>query len=141
MKALNIATHPGLLIVSFLFILISGEHLGGFYALYILLALPHGWLHAILAVAGIFILLLSSNTNKNRRAISNNILNIVGAILLVLSIVVFFYADKEGYNYGTFYQTVPIISLVLFGFLALLFIIKNFVQSFSKKRIDTKVSY
>jgi len=141
MKALNIATHPVLLIVSFLFILISGEHLGGFYALYLLLALPHGWLHSILAVAGILILALSFNLKKNGRVISNNILNIVGAILLVLSIVVFFYADKEGYNYGTFYQTVPIISLVLFGSLTLLFIIKNLVQSFSKKRIDTNVSY
>ena len=141
MKALNIATHPVLLIVSFLFILISGEHLGGFYALYILLALPHAWLHSILGVSGILILVISFKINRNRRIVSNNIINIIGAILQALSIVVFFYADKEGYNYGTFYQTVPIISLVLFGLLTLLFITKNLVQSFSKRRIDTNVSY
>ena len=139
MKVFKILTHPVLLIISFLFILISGEHLGGFYALYILLALPHGWLHSLLALIGIIILILSYNVYKNKA--SGNILNIAGAVMLVFSIVTFFYADKEGYNYGTFYQTMPIISLVLFGLLALLFILKNVVESFSKKRLNTKVSY
>ena len=39
MKKIKIITHPVTLILCFFLILISGEHLGGFYLLYILLGL------------------------------------------------------------------------------------------------------
>jgi hypothetical protein len=136
MKALNFFTHPIILIVSFLIIMISGEHFGGFYALYILLALPHGGPHSVLALLGIMLLILSNATN-NKRGLIRNLLNVFGSILLVLSIVVFFYIDKEGYNYGTFYQTIPVITLLLFCFLTLLFLVKNLIQTFNKKSIGT----
>jgi hypothetical protein len=38
MKAYQIITHPYTLIASFCLILISGQHWGGFYLLYLLLA-------------------------------------------------------------------------------------------------------
>jgi hypothetical protein len=141
MKALKILTHPILLMISFLFILISGEHLGGFYALYLLLALPYGGMHSLIALAGILVLVISYNVYGRKPCLVQNILNIIGALLLVLSLISFFVTDKEGYNYGTFYQIVPVISLSLFGLLALLFLIKNVVESLSKRRMDTKVSY
>jgi hypothetical protein len=136
MKALNFFTHPIILIVSFLIIMISGEHFGGFYALYILLALPHGGPHSVLALLGIMLLILSNATN-NKRGLTRNLLNVFGAILLVLSVIVFFYTDKEGYNYRTFYQTIPVITLLLFCFLTLLFLIKNLIQTFNKKSVGT----
>ena len=61
MKAIQVITHPVTLIISFLFILISGEHWGGFYILYLLLALPHGGLHALLGFVGIVILVIAMN--------------------------------------------------------------------------------
>ena len=141
MKALKILTHPILLIISFLFVLISGEHLGGFYALYLLLALPHGGIHSLIALIGILVLVIGYNVYSRKPGLVQNILNIIGALLLVLSLASFFFSDKEGYNYGTFYQIVPVISLSLFGLLTLLFLIKNLVQIFNKRRMNTKVSY
>ena len=142
MKALKFITHPYTLIVSFCLILISGEHLGGFYALYLLLALYYAGIHALLGLGGIIVLIATRKTrNKIKEPSWPNILNIVGAALLILSLIWFFYWDKDGYNYGTFYQIVPRLSLILFGVIALLFIGRNLIQAFSGKKINTKVSF
>ena len=69
MKTFNILTHPLLLITSFLFILISGEHLGGFYLMYILIALPHGGIHSLLALTGIVLLVCSYSKYKSTNKI------------------------------------------------------------------------
>lgn len=134
MKILQFITHPIFLIFYFMFILISGEHLGGFYLLYILLALPHGGIHAIFAFLGIGILVLNYNKYKNR---FNNLiepfLNIIGALLLIISLFSFFYNDVDRYNYGTFYETVPLVILILFIMVILMFLIKNFIKIGSKK--------
>lgn len=50
MKMIKLFTHPVVIIIAFLLILINGEHLGGFYLLYILLGLPHGAVHSLLAI-------------------------------------------------------------------------------------------
>ena len=47
------------LITSFLLIIISGEHLGGFYALYLLLALFYGGIHSLLGLSGIVLLIIA----------------------------------------------------------------------------------
>lgn len=141
MKALKIISHPYTLIISFLMIIISGEHLGGFYALYLLLALFYGGIHSLLGVSGIVLLIIARNLKGRAQNSFSNILNIGGGLFMVLSIIVFFYMDKDGYNYGTFHQTVPIISLVLFCLIALVFLVRNLVQSFNRKRIDTTVSF
>ena len=142
MKALKFIAHPYTLIISFLLIIISGEHLGGFYVLYLLLALYHAGIHSLLALAGIILLIVSKNISvKSKMNSLPNLLNIGGAVLLALSVIWFFYTDKEGYNYGTFYQFVPRLTLVLFGLIDLLFIGRNLFQSFNRKRIDTKVSF
>ena len=79
MKAIQIITHPVTLIVSFLFILISGEHWGGFYILYLLLALPHGGLHALFGVMGIVMLVIALNKNiQINRYTNSSLLNLVG---------------------------------------------------------------
>jgi hypothetical protein len=52
--------------MSFLLILISGQYFGGFYILYLLLALPHGGVYAIVAAIGILILVLTYYTFRRR---------------------------------------------------------------------------
>ena len=129
MKAIKIITHPLSLIISFLLILISGEHLGAFYLLYILLALPHGGIHSLLAVAGIAIILFCNYKYKmDFKYLIEPLLNILGATLLILSISLFFYNDKDHYNYSTFYQILPMISLVVFALLITGFLIKNILK-------------
>ena len=126
MKALKYLTHPTVLIISFLLILISGEHFGGFYLLYILLALPHGGIHGILATLGLIILIYSNYKYKRQFSfLIEPILNITGAILLILSLALFFNNDIEHYNYGTFFQIIPIITLALFGLLSVGFLVNN----------------
>ena len=122
MKIIKIITHPLALIISFLLVIISGEHLGGFYLLYILLALPHGGIHSVLAVVGIIILLFNHYSLRDRLNLYTGIvLNFVGSLLLFLSLYYFFINDRHHYNYGTFYQTVPLITIVLFVLLLVSF--------------------
>jgi len=91
MKAINYITHSTVLIISFMLVLISGQQFGGFYLLYIMLALPHGGLHAILAVMGIAVLIFSNYKYKRQFSyLIEPLLNITGAALLFLSLFLFF---------------------------------------------------
>lgn len=141
MKAIKIITHPVLLILSFLFILISGEHLGGFYLLYLLLALPHGGIHALVALVGISMLIFTYiKFNRENRYIIEAIINMAGAACLVVSLFLFFYNDRSGYNAGTFEQLMPQITLVLFGLLVIAFALFNIVRTFSRKPLNGNLS-
>jgi hypothetical protein len=126
MKAIKFITHPVTLIICFSFVLISGEHLGGFYLLYILLGLPHGAIHSLLAVGGISLLLFCNMKFKREfNQLAEPVLNIIGVLLLSSSLFLFFYRDSDHYNYATFYQTVPQISLAVFAVLIVSFLINN----------------
>jgi hypothetical protein len=126
MKAMKIITHPYTLIISFFAILISGQNLGGFYLLYLLLALPPAGLHSILAFLGVVLLLVNHYKYKrNNNFFLRNVINIGGLALLILSLFLFFYNDKQHYNYGTFYQAVPLVTLIIFATLALIFLGNN----------------
>jgi len=134
MKALKILTHPYTLIISFLAIMISGEHLGGFYVLYLLLGLPFGAIHSLLALAGICSLLLGYHKyHRNNIHLAESIFKVIGTLLLFLSIYLFFLNDKEHYNYGTFYQTVPVITLVFFSFLSVCFLLAAIIKAVKLK--------
>ena len=126
MKMIKLITHPVTIIIGFLLIMISGEHLGGCYLLYILLGLPHGAVHSLLAIVGIG-LLLFSNYKYQQQFIFNiePVLNIIGLILLLLSLFLFFYNDKSHYNYGTFYQTIPVLLLSVLALLVAGFLLHN----------------
>lgn len=132
-KILPLITHPLVLIISFLFIIIIGEHLGGFYYFYILLALPHGGIHAVLAVIGIALLLLTKYIiYKDWPYFIHSILNIIGAVLLPLSLFLFFYRDKDNYNEDTLQQAVPLLLIIIFSLLSIIFIIDNFYKLFHR---------
>lgn len=124
---IKLFTHPVVIIIAFLLILISGEHLGGFYLLYILLGLPHGAVHSLLAIVGIG-LLFFTNYKYQQQFIFNiePVLNIMGGIMILLSLFLFFYNDKSHYNYGTFYQTIPVILLSIFSLSVAGFLFNNF---------------
>jgi hypothetical protein len=135
MKAIKIISHPYLLILSFIVILISGENWGGFYILYLLLGLPHGGLHSILALLGIGLLVFSyGKYGGNRKYLVAPVFNITGDLLLLASLFFFFYSDKEHYNYGTFYQAVPVIMLSIFCLLAVWFFLDNLFALSSRKK-------
>lgn len=134
MKISKIIQNPLLLIVSFLFIVISGESFGGFYLLYLLLALPHGSLHSLLAVLGIVILIsVYIKNGSGTNAATLVIINTTGVACLVSSLLIFFLNDKEGYNNGTFHQLIPLLSLIIFSFIAFGFMVLNIFRLSGKK--------
>src|SRR5882724_7746089 len=96
MKILKFLSNPYLLISVFLLLLISGEQVGGFYFIYLLMALPHGGIHAVLAIAGIVLLLLNYHI-KTIPFISFSF-STISISLLVLSLYFFFANDNTNYN-------------------------------------------
>lgn len=131
MKLINIITHPVLVIISFCLILISGEHFGGFFLLYILMAIPHGGIHAILALVGTGLILFSyAKYKRESKLFIDILLNILGVFCLYASLLVFFYNSWD-YNEGTFQQSVPLSSLALFGIVSLGFLL-NSITRFAK---------
>lgn len=134
MKLLHYFTHPYILIISLLIIIISGQHVGGFYILYILLALPHGGIHSLLSLIGIILLLTVQFRYKGRnRSLLVNIVNVFGAVLLVLSLFFFFFNDKEHYNYDTFKFWLSLFSLALFSVISISFIVINSLPVIKKQ--------
>lgn len=135
MKLFRSLSSPYTLIICFCLIMISGEQLGGFYALYILLGLFAGAIHSLLAVAGMIILLISYHRFKNRKAILQ-VLNVIGVLLLFSSIYYFFWNDKQHYNWGSFEQTVPVASMLLTAIVGICFLAGTFVKLPSQKTLS-----
>ena len=126
MKLFKILSHPVTLIICFLLIMISGEHVGGFYGMYILMGLPFGAVHALLAIAGIVVLLVNQALQPSRTSYLRQVINLIAVLFLFSSLYFFFHNDKEHYNYGTFEQAVPIITMAVTAFVAVCFLIGNF---------------
>jgi integral membrane sensor domain MASE1 len=129
MKLIKIVTHPYIIIISFFIILINGEGFGGFYLLYLLMGLPYGAIHSLLAFFGIVILLFAYyKFRKKKERIIECLTEIFAVFLLILSLSAFFYNDKQHYNYGTFTELVPVIMLILFLLIAMISILTNILM-------------
>lgn len=127
MKTVQLFRHPYAIIISFFAIMISGQHLGGFYLLYILLALPHGSSHALLALFGVLLLLSVARKYAGiTMPVIGNVLCILAVTLLVLSLFFFFYNDTHHYNYDTFKFWLSLVSLALFFFCSISSLVANF---------------
>lgn len=131
MKPFRVLSHPYTLIICFLLIIISGENWGGFYLLYILMALPFGALHALLAIAGIASLVIGYHGFQKKLSVMK-ILNLVGVMFLLASLFYFFWTDKHHYNYGTFQETVPLLTLIITAIIAVCFLIGTFLKPTTK---------
>lgn len=126
MKSINILVNPVTLIGSFCLVLISGEKMGGFYLIYLLLGLIGGYLHSFLAVAGVVAVLIADRFKENR--ILRYLIKLVGALLLPMSLLFFFQNDTAHYNWETFSRTTSQVTLVLFGFFWLGYVLKTVVS-------------
>jgi hypothetical protein len=114
MKLIKLIGHPVTVVCMFCLLLISGKSIGGFYLLYILLGLPHGALHAILAVTGITLMVTGYKLPNQSAKILKPVLYFLSLALMVVALTTFF-ANSKGYNDSTFHQTVPLGTFVLFG--------------------------
>lgn len=126
MKILKIITHPVLLVVSFSFIIISGEKMSWPYVFAVLLGLTQLYLHSILGIIGIMSLLINSYSTKS--PIRKHIIYFIASCLLILSLIAFFRVDTEHQNWDTFKDPISKFTLELFGLLVLIFLIKQIVS-------------
>lgn len=138
MKVLNFITHPNTIIISFFAILINGEGFGGFFLIYLLLGLPYGAAHSLLSLLGIGLLLfVNYKYKRSAKPHTARLVEIVSVLLLLFSLFLFFYNDKQHYNYGTFYKLVPMIMLILFVTVAIVSIAINIAFIFRNSQADS----
>jgi hypothetical protein len=136
MKIFKILSNPYTLILFYSFIMISGEHWGGFYATYVLMALPGGYIHSLLAVSGIISIVAGYHwISKQKNKGASQMINVLGVLLLLASLVYFFKKDVRHYNWGTFEQGYPLFTLCLAAFIAVFFLLGTFWQPVGRKKV------
>ncbi|TDH28081.1 hypothetical protein EXU57_06370 [Segetibacter sp. 3557_3] len=123
MKVLKNIAHPFIVLICFFGILISGEGFGGFYLMYILMALASGYTYSILAWLGVACFLLGYSVFRLSKW--NSLFYLSGSIFQVLSLLVFFLNSKTNYNIGTFYELVPLTVMIVFTIITACSIIYN----------------
>jgi len=106
--------------------IISGESAGGFYIMYILLGLLHGVLHSLLGFYAILLLIIGYHLPLKRKFFIRQVLNVVGLSLMIASVFFFFRNDTAHYNWGTFDQGLPMITLVFTALIAVCFLVGTF---------------
>lgn len=123
MKLINVLTHSVLLAISFSFIVISGEKFSWFYVIILLIGITQFYIHAILGLTGILFLLILPSFNVSK--LRTHCLNLFGGLLIFLSLFSFFENDTSKYNWPTFSDPISRFTLVLFGILWTVFVIKH----------------
>lgn len=124
MKVFNILSHPMTVISLFLFILITGESIGGVYLFYLILALSDWLIHGILALIAVSLFLIAHLPLKNN-AVARSILDSAAVLCLLLSLYFFFHNDSEGYNSGSFSTGAFWITFSLFALAAMALLAGN----------------
>lgn len=132
MKILRIITHPWIVISLYFIILITGKAIGGVYLLYLLMALPNGYIHSILGFLGP-IMLLIAYYRINHHDILRKVISLLGIILMYSSLYYFFHNDRDHYNYGSFKTAAFWITFSIFSITALGLLV---VDSATGKRRD-----
>ena len=132
MKRFRILSHPYTLLFCFSFIIISGESMGGFYIMYILLGLLHGVLHSLLGFYGMLLLVITHHLPLKRNIFVKQILNVFAVSLMAASVFFFFRNDTAHYNRGTLEQGVPLFTICFTAFIAVCFLIGTFWKPQSK---------
>jgi hypothetical protein len=107
MKWSNIITHPITQVFSFCIILISGSYIGGPYIFFLYHAAQEGIAFAIIGLLGITLCLASLVIYKSA-------LQLAGTLMMVLSLVIFFWSPRWHNSCGTFSEPLPLVTILLF---------------------------
>jgi hypothetical protein len=127
MKWSNIITHPITQVFSFCIILISGSYIGGPYIFFLYHAAQEGIAFAITGLLGITLCLASLVIYKST-------LQLAGTLMMVLSLVIFFWSPRWHNSSGTFSEPVPLATILLFVIITVLTISK-IVNAQTKKLV------
>ena len=128
MKWSNIITHPITQVFSFCIILISGSYIGGPYIFFLYHAAQEGIAFAIIGLLGITLCLASLVIYKSA-------LQLAGTLMMLLSLVIFFWSPRWHNSSGTFSEPVPLATVMLFLIISVLTISK-IVNAQTKKLVN-----
>jgi multidrug transporter EmrE-like cation transporter len=127
MKWSNIFTHPITQVFSFCIILISGSYFGGPYIFFLYHAAQEGIAFAIIGLLGITLCLASLIIYKSA-------LQLAGTLMMVLSLVIFFWSPRWHNSSGTFSEPLPLVTILLFIIISVL-TISRIVNAQTKKLV------
>lgn len=121
MRVVNFIGHPLFLIIAFLILIIEGDHFGGNYILYLFMGIPDGQLFAIAGGIGAAFIIAGRFVKQSGW---KQILDVIGILLMIISLVIFFSrSDKTGVD-ATFHDTVPLVSFINLCISIICFIIR-----------------
>ncbi len=124
MKFLSIISHPYALVTSFFFIIVSGQQVDQVYVRYLVAGLPGGAWHSLAGLSGIGLILYSHFRYRDRdKTLDEHFTNLVGVIMLVLSLFLFFYANAESYPAEAFNQGIFLTTMLIFCIFVTCFIL------------------
>src|SRR5438270_456196 len=95
----SIVLHPLFIILLFCGLIIFGEEMASFYISILMLGLPYGVMHAVIGVVGIGLLVIGIALPIKT---VSSIVNLLGALCLILSLYRFFTQPGASYNHNTF---------------------------------------
>jgi hypothetical protein len=116
MKWNNIIAHPITQVFSFCIIIISGSYIGGQFIFFLYHAAQEGIAFAIIGLLGITLCLASLIVYKYA-------LQLAGILMMLLSLVIFFWSPRWHNSSGTFSEPVPLATVILFLIISVLFIV------------------
>lgn len=122
----KIVSHPLVILFSFLLLIIEGEQISGFFFQFLLTG--NVWIKnfSIVGIIGLSVLFSSVLLRSNKFNTIRSYLSIIGVIMMILSLILFFAGDKTRYYFKTFHLTLPVLLLVFFVIISLVSIIRNF---------------
>lgn len=131
-SVMQVFIHPVTISLLFCFLIISGESSAVFYFFALLLGFVHGVFHSIIGLTGILLLLSSLVSKSNYK----HLLDVIGALCMLVSLIRFFTQPGADYNYNTFRESVPLVLMIAFLSLLLANLLYHFLQ-FKNRRISS----
>lgn len=123
-SVMQVFIHPVTISLLYCFLIISGESSAVFYFFALLLGFAHGVFHSIIGVIGIILLLTSLVSRSNYK----HLLDVIGALFMLISLIRFFTQPGADYNYNTFRESVPLILMIVFFSLLLSNLLYHLLQ-------------
>jgi len=124
MKLRSVITHPYTLVISFFLVCISGQPFGGFYFNHFVMGLYYGTVYSITGGAGILIILFGHFKFKGpQNQLDAGFINLIGALLMIISLFLFFYLTGNINISAYIVQLLPLLSLLAFCILVTCFVL------------------
>ncbi|MBN8837164.1 MAG: hypothetical protein J0I09_07895 [Sphingobacteriia bacterium] len=120
MKIIQWLSHPLMQIISFCFLLVGSPYFGGPFIFFLYHAFFEAYAYALIGMVAIVVTLVSLFIP------AKGYLQLTGLILMVASLLVFFFSSQHFMNASVFREGAPLLTLVLFVMISI-FVVKKII--------------